>query len=166
MSASFDVTIRTLLNGKGNPVSNYHTKHVTEVEGEKRTKYQWIGTTGGQGQAPALFAPLVFSPMGYVSDEVIRLCWILGSLQAKQHVEQLEGPPDNEDEDSPSVKFYRSSFFRQTVARLQVAAVVMGARRYRLEQPFIRGVYRDRAYEREPVLPVPPPMDVSLSLSR
>lgn len=158
-SASFDVTIRTVIDGQGKVNRSYHDRLIPEVEQHKRARYFWIGNPGTR--TPALFAPLVFSPLGYVSDELVRLCWILGSAQSKRHVQSQELDLDDEDDATLRQKFYRSLYFRRAVARLQATAILAGIRRYFKDRIFAKGVYSDASY---PLAPCPtfPPMDLSL----
>ena len=66
---SWDVTIRIFQDGEGVTPANYSTV-VAAAERDKRTKYSFIPNGV---QRPGLLVPLVFSPLGYVSDETDRL---------------------------------------------------------------------------------------------
>ena len=84
------------------------------AERDKRTKYSF---TPNGVQRPGLFVPLVFPPLGYVSDETARLAWILASLQSRKLIDDSEW-----DDDGHWFKFYRSVLYHRVLAHLQTAA--------------------------------------------
>ena len=103
------------------------------AEKEKRLKYSFIPNGA---QRPGLFVPLVFSPLGYVSDETARFAWIIASLQSRKLIEDREW-----DDDGHWFKFYRSVFYRRVLAHLQTAAITAGMRRYFRDRPSACGLF-------------------------
>ena len=144
---SWDVTVRNFQDGIGATSANYPAV-VAAAEKEKRIRYSFI-PNGAHGRG--LFVPLVFSPLGYVSDETARLAWIIASLQSRKLIDDREW-----DDDGHWFKFYRSVFYRRVLAHIQVAAITAGMRRYFRDRPPAYGHFCSTPLHLDP--------DVGLSL--
>ena len=131
--ASFDVTMCTFFNHEGVCLYPSFENRMKQAEKTKRDKYNFIPNGS---QDPGLFLPLVFSPLGFVSDTVARLAWILASVQAHKIIEEREWSASGS-----TFKFYRAVFYRRVLSHLQTAAIMSGMRRYFKDRPAARRVF-------------------------